>query len=45
MMKIEQTSLPSSPQIPMPVMLYQGQEAYEKFVEGLLAMASVVGCA
>jgi hypothetical protein len=34
MMKIEQTSLPSSPQIQMPVMLYQGQEAYEKFVGG-----------
>jgi len=29
-MKIEQTSLPSSPQIQMPVMLYPGQEAYGK---------------
>jgi len=28
----------------MPVMLYQGQEAYEKFVGGVLAVASVVGC-
>jgi hypothetical protein len=45
MMKIEQTSLPSSPQIQMPGMLYPGQEAYEKFVGGVLAVASVVGCA
>ena len=44
-MKIEQTSLPSSPQIQMSVMLYPGQEAYEKFVEGVLDMASAVGCA
>lgn len=32
-------------EIQMPVMLYPGQEACEKFVGGLLAVASVVGCA
>jgi hypothetical protein len=44
-MKIEQTSLPSLLQIQMSVMLYPGQEAYENFVGGLLAVASVEGCA
>jgi len=29
---------------PVAVLLYQGQEAYETFVGGVLAVASVVGC-